>query len=130
MPPPSSGRILVVDDNEDLAQLFAALIELMGYDTRAVFSAEAALAILPAYAPDVVFSDIGMPRMSGYDLARAIRGASPAQPLLVAVSGWADAATVDAARQAGFDLHLGKPVMYEQVRTLLQEHFQISGTRR
>lgn len=127
MIPPPSGRVLVVDDNEDLAHLFSALVQLMGYDTRTVFSASSALHVIPSYSPHVVFSDIGMPEISGYDLARTIRAGDFAQPFLVSVSGWNDAKTVAASRNAGFDLHLGKPVGHDEVRLLLLDYFRAIG---
>lgn len=127
MLPLPSGRVLVVDDNEDLAHLFSALVQMMGYDTRTVFSASAALGVVSTYSPHVVFSDIGMPEVSGYDLARTIRAGGSAQPLLVSVSGWNDAKTVTASRDAGFDLHLGKPVSYEDVCLLLHDYFRRIG---
>ena len=125
--PPPSGRVLVVDDNEDLAYLFSALVQLMGYDTHTVFSARSALRVIPSYSPHVVFSDIGMPEISGYDLARTIRAGDSAQPFLVSISGWNDAKTVAASRNAGFDLHLGKPVDHDEVRLLLLDYFRAIG---
>lgn len=127
MIPLPSGRVLVVDDNEDLAHLFSALLQLMGYDTRTVFSARAALGVMPTYSPHVVFSDIGMPEVSGYELARTIRAGGAAQPFLVSVSGWNDAKTVAASRAAGFDLHLVKPVSQHTVCSLLLDYFRGIG---
>lgn len=124
MIPRRSGRVLVVDDNEDLAHVFSTLLEMMGYDTCTAFSATAALDVMSTHSPHVVFSDIGMPKVSGYDLARTIRGGKSAQPLLVSVSGWGDEKTVIASHDAGFDLHLVKPVSYEQVRLLLLGYFK------
>lgn len=121
------GRVLVVDDNEDLAILFARLIGMMGYETQSVFSVDAALDILFKFSPHVVFSDIGMSRLSGYDLARIIRASTLPQPFLVSVSGWNDAQTVYVSRKSGFDLHLGKPVSYDQVSLLLMDYFGSIG---
>jgi CheY-like chemotaxis protein len=100
---------------------------MMGYDTRTVFSANAALGLLPTYSPHVVFSDIGMPEVSGYDLARTIRASGSAQPFLVSVSGWNDAKTITASRNAGFDLHFVKPISYEDVYLLLHDYFRRIG---
>lgn len=118
------GRVLVVDDNEDLAQLFSALILALGYECQAVFSASNALDVIPSYSPQVIFSDIGMPGLSGHDLAQAIRAGTWPQPFLVAVSGWNDAKTVGKSLEAGFDVHLVKPVSYDQVSKLLLNHFE------
>ncbi|WP_081925924.1 response regulator [Massilia sp. LC238] len=124
------GRVLVVDDNADLAQLFSALISTLGYDVETVYSATDALDKILSFSPHVIFSDIGMPGLSGHDLALAIRSGSWTQPFLVAVSGWNDARTVGKSLEAGFDVHLAKPVSYDQVYTLLQNHFNAIDTRR
>jgi CheY-like chemotaxis protein len=118
------GRVLVVDDNEDLAQLFSTLIVLLGYECQAVYSATDALSVIPSYSPHVIFSDIGMPGSSGHDLAQAIRSGAWPQPFLIAVSGWNDVKTVRKSLEAGFDVHLVKPVSYDQVSKLLLNHFE------
>lgn len=100
---------------------------MMGYETQSVFSVDAALDILFKFSPHVVFSDIGMSRLSGYDLARIIRASTLPQPFLVSVSGWNDAQTVYVSRKSGFDLHLGKPVSYDQVSLLLMDYFGSIG---
>lgn len=122
-----AGRVLVVDDNEDLALLFSAMIGMMGYETHTVFSVEAALELLFEFSPHVVFSDIQMPKLSGYDLARAVRASTLPQPFLVSVSSWNDEQTVYVSRKSGFDLHLGKPVSYDQIASLLMDHFKNVG---
>lgn len=122
------GRVLVVDDNEDLAQLFSVLISSLGYDVETVYSATDALEKISTYSPHLVFSDIGMPGLSGHDLAQLIRSGTWTQPFLVAVSGWNDARTVDKSLEVGFDVHLVKPVSYDQVFTLLKDHFKTIDT--
>jgi CheY-like chemotaxis protein len=121
------GRVLVVDDNVDLALLFSDLIGMMGYETHAVFSVDAALEVLFEFSPHAVFSDIEMPGLSGYDLARAIRAGTWPQPFLVSVSSRYDEQTVYVSRKSGFDLHLGKPVSYDQIAFLLMDYFQYIG---
>ena len=125
--PHQFGRVLVVDDNEDLALLFSMLVEQMGYETCTAFSAKAALEILLEFSPHVVFSDIGMPGASGYDLAQMVRDGNLPQPYLISVSGWNDAKTVKASFDAGFNLNLGKPVSSDQVSLLLRNHFRLIG---
>ena len=121
------GRVLVVDDNEDLALLFATLIGMMGYETHTVFSVTAALEVLLEFSPHVVFSDIDMPTSSGFDLARSIRASALPQPFLVSVSSWYDEQTVYVSCRSGFDLHLRKPVSYDQISLLLMNYFQGIG---
>jgi CheY-like chemotaxis protein len=107
--------------------LFSALIDMMGYATHTVFSLDAALDVLVEFAPHVVFSDIEMPKLSGYDLARAIRASTLPQPFLVSVSSRYDEQTVYVSRASGFDLHLGKPVSYDQIALLLMDYFKNIG---
>jgi signal transduction histidine kinase/ActR/RegA family two-component response regulator len=106
-----AGRVLVVDDNEDAADTCATLLEMSGYTVRTAYTPESALDILGHFTPDVAVLDIGLPGMSGYDLARILR-----QPpfnyrgRLIALTGYGQAADVAASRAAGFDAHLTKPV--------------------
>jgi signal transduction histidine kinase/ActR/RegA family two-component response regulator len=118
-----AGRLLVVDDNEDAADTCAALLEFSGYTVRVAYTPESALDILGHFTPDVAVLDIGLPGMSGYDLARILR-----QPpfnyrgRLIALTGYGQAADVAASKAAGFDAHLTKPVapatLVETVRKL------------
>lgn len=121
------GRVLVVDDNKDLALLFSRLIGSRGYETYAAFSVEAAFEILPKFLPHVVFSDINMPKLSGYDLARTVRASTLPQPLLVSMSTVYDEQRVYISRKSGFDLHFEKPVSYDQIFSLLMDYFRSIG---
>ncbi|GAB6195509.1 PAS domain S-box protein [Lysobacter xanthus] len=109
-------RVLVVDDNEDAATSLAMMLELEGHATRTAFDGAEGLRLAAEFRPDVAFLDIGMPGMNGYELARALR----LQPglestLLVAVSGWGGANDKERSAEAGFDLHLTKPVSVEAI---------------
>ena len=105
------ANILVVDDNEDAADTCATLLELSGYSVRVAYTPEAALGALREFTPAVAILDIGLPGMSGYELARAMRAQPHAyRGYLVALTGYGQAADVAASRQAGFDAHLTKPV--------------------
>lgn len=106
-----SGSILVVDDNHDAADTCAALLEIAGYTVRVAYSPEAALAALESFQPQLAVLDIGLPGMSGHELAAKMR----AHPIgfagkLVALTGYGQAADVVASERAGFDAHLTKPV--------------------
>ena len=101
-------RILVVDDEEDTAAIFAELLEEEGHQTLAVGNGPAALAAIRTFAPEVVLVDLGLPVMDGYEIAKRIREEhGDKKILLIAVTGYQK----DAARlkQAGFDQHLIKP---------------------
>jgi signal transduction histidine kinase len=103
-------RVLVVDDNVDAADGLGALLELLGAEVRVVHDGEAALASVASYQPTVVFLDIGMPVMDGYEVARRLRRDALAQGAkIVALTGWGQERDRANARAAGFDHHLVKP---------------------
>ena len=103
-------RVLVVDDSRDAAETLALLVELSGHEARVAYDGPSALEIARGFQPQVVLLDIGLPGMSGYDVARAVR-ADPRlrSALLVAVTGWGADEDRRRSREAGFDLHLTKP---------------------
>lgn len=104
-------RLIVADDNRDAATTLSAILELGGYSVTTVFCAQDALAAAARLRPDAYLLDIGMPDMSGYDLARRIRHeAWGRNAYLIALTGWGQAHDKEAARAAGFDEHLTKPV--------------------
>jgi PAS domain S-box-containing protein len=105
---PASGiRVLVVDDNRDAAESQAMLARLWGYDVRMAHDGPEALRAAAEYAPHVVFLDIGLPGMSGYDVAQRLRDT---KAVLVAMTGYGQAEDVERAQQAGMAHHLVKPV--------------------
>jgi signal transduction histidine kinase/ActR/RegA family two-component response regulator/PAS domain-containing protein len=113
-------RALVVDDNVDSAESLAILLEATGNETRTAHDGREAIAAAEAFKPQVVFLDIGMPHLNGYDTARRIRE----QPwgrniVLVAVTGWGQEEDRRRSKDAGFDAHLVKPADYTEVSRLL-----------
>ncbi|WP_170135491.1 PAS domain S-box protein [Nannocystis exedens] len=113
-------RVLVVDDNQDAAVSLADILELMGCDTRVVHDGLAALRAAPEFRPDLVFLDIGMPDMNGYETARRIRQEPWGKALtLVALTGWGQEGDKARARDAGFDHHLVKPAAPQDLEDLL-----------
>lgn len=115
-------RILVVDDHSDAAESLSELLELTGHDVHTVHDGLAALDAAESLRPDAVLLDIGLPGMSGYDIARQIRR----QPwgrrlLLVALTGWGQAKDRRRSREAGFDRHLVKPIDFGELEELLAE---------
>ena len=112
-------RVLVVDDNEDGAESLAELVRAWDCDACTAPDGPTALRLATEYRPHVVFLDIGMPGMDGYEVARALR-AGPADPaLLVALTGYGQDEDRERAREAGFDRHLTKPVDPKTLRELL-----------
>ena len=115
-PPPApamaaSGRVLIVDDNVDAAELLAEVLALRGYETALAHDGPAALVEARRFAPDVALLDIGLPVMDGYELAAHLRETlGAAAPRLVAVTGYGQQHDRDRSRAAGFATHLVKPV--------------------
>jgi CheY-like chemotaxis protein len=117
---PGSRSILVVDDNQDAAESLGMLLELEGHQVRLAHTGQQALAIARLERPQVIFLDIGLPDIDGYQVAAAIRGIPAlAGVLLVALTGWGAERDQQRARAAGIHLHLTKPVSPEQVSTVL-----------
>jgi CheY-like chemotaxis protein len=107
----SARRVLVVDDNLDAAETLSMLLSIKGHETFTAHSGPEALALAQACRPEVVFLDIGMPGMDGYEVARRLRvDPATAGALLVALTGWGSEEDARRSREAGFDVHLTKPV--------------------
>jgi signal transduction histidine kinase len=115
-------KILVADDNRDAADSMTMILKLNGHEVSVAYSGEEALRIARETTPKVMILDIGMPGLSGYEVAAAVRREPwGAQILLLAVTGWGQAGDKDRARAAGFDYHLTKPVDLDQVERLMLE---------
>jgi CheY-like chemotaxis protein len=113
-------KVLVADDNGDAAQTLALILKMSGYDVHLAISGSEALAVARRERPDAMFLDIGMPDMSGYEVAGSVRQEEWGEgALLVAVTGWGQPNDKEKARAAGFNHHLTKPVDLEQVAQLL-----------
>ena len=104
------SRILVVDDLKDVTETMGLLFETLGHDTRVAADGRQAVDATSAFEPEIIFMDLDMPVLNGYDAARAIRGAPLArQPFLVALTAATGAAVEVATRAVGFDFYLRKP---------------------
>jgi len=120
--PNGSARILVVDDNEDAAQMLSDVLELRGYDTRIAHDAPEALRIANDFSPHIAFLDIGLPVMDGYELAthlRAIPGLANIR--LIAVTGYGQDGDRTRSRRAGFQKHLVKPVDIRAIEAAIED---------
>jgi PAS domain S-box-containing protein len=120
-PSSSSRRFLVVDDNEDSAASLAMLLQMSGHEVHVAHDGAEGLEAAERHRPDVVLLDIGLPKLSGHEVARRIR----AQPwgremLLVALTGWGQDAERRKSTEAGFDHHVVKPVDYAALMRLLE----------
>jgi PAS domain S-box-containing protein len=115
-------RVLIVDDNIDGAESLSLLLSMLGHETRTAHDGPQALVAAGQFLPDIAFLDIGMPGMSGYEVARALRAEPRLQKVvLVALTGWGSEADKRRSWEAGFDFHLTKPVAVEQVEALLAQ---------
>jgi PAS domain S-box-containing protein len=103
-------RILVVDDNIDAADTLAEILRAAGHGVQTEHDGIAAVDAARSHKPDVVFLDIGLPKLNGYDAARRIRSYDPHSPVLVAVTGWGQDEDRRRSQEAGFHHHLVKPV--------------------
>jgi PAS domain S-box-containing protein len=115
-----SRRVLVVDDNHDATETLELLIQLWGHEVRIAYDGEEALALAAEFQPDIVLLDIGLPGMSGYDVARRMRALPECRDaMLVAVTGYGQDSDRSQSRDAGFDHHLVKPVQPGTLRDLI-----------
>ncbi|MDI1446862.1 GAF domain-containing protein [Polyangium sp. 6x1] len=113
-------KVLVVDDNVDGAESLAELLQLSGHTTEVAHTGPSALVAARAFEPDVVFLDIGLPGMTGYEVAQRLRAEDGAGRLvLVALTGWGTEEDRRQAREAGFDYHLTKPVDLREVQRIV-----------
>lgn len=115
-----ASRILVVDDNVDAAMSLAMLLEINGAEVKVAFDGEQAVEVASEFAPQIIFMDLGMPKVDGLEATRRIRALPMGRAaLVVAVTGWGQAADRERTQAAGFDHHLVKPISSAQIRALL-----------
>ncbi|HYI86677.1 MAG TPA: PAS domain S-box protein [Burkholderiales bacterium] len=113
-------RVLVVDDNVDAATMLAALIRQLGHEVQIVHDGSAALEAAEGYRPEVILLDIGMPGMNGFEVARRLRELRRIPAVrIVAVTGWGKPEDRKRSREAGFDMHLMKPVELSEIQRAL-----------
>jgi CheY-like chemotaxis protein len=104
-------RILVADDNRDAGETLAMLLRLEGHEVHVAVNGLDAIELFKRVSPDVAILDIGMPGLSGHEVARRIRELGRQPPVtLIAVTGWGQKADKDRAAASGFDHHFTKPV--------------------
>jgi CheY-like chemotaxis protein len=112
-------RVLVVDDNEDAADALAELLRHAGHEVEVAYNGMCALARVRDHRPEVVLCDLGLPELSGFDCARAIRREFAGKIRLVAISGYAQPEDIRRCLEAGFDAHLAKPARPAEIESLL-----------
>jgi PAS domain S-box-containing protein len=118
--PGNHRRILVIEDDVDVADGLQAALEIDGHDVEVAKNGSDGLSRARRFQPEVVLCDIGLPGMNGYDVARAFRADPDLRAtVLVALSGYAQAEDVERARGAGFDRHLAKPASIDNLKRIL-----------
>ena len=118
--PAGEQRVLVVDDNRDAAETMAMLLEALGYRSSVAHGGLAAIEAVKSQDPDVVLLDIGLPDLSGHEVARRLRAEMINPPPLIAVTGYGQASDRDTSLEAGFRAHLTKPVDVDRLSALLE----------
>jgi PAS domain S-box-containing protein len=117
---PGTPRILVVDDNEDAAEMLAEALEQKGYPTRVAHDAPTALRLAAEFSPEIAFLDLGLPVMDGYELAAHLRALPALAGLrLIALTGYGQDSDRQRTRQAGFHDHLVKPVGIDDIEAAM-----------
>lgn len=114
-------RVLVVDDNEAAARGIGILLEHKGYKVAFAFNGQEALRMSKKFRPDIILLDIGLPDMSGHDVARRLRTIEEpgSHIVLIALTGFGQAEDKEKAHQAGFDYHVTKPVGITELHSLI-----------
>lgn len=118
----AGARVLVVDDNQDAADLLSEMLAMFGFRTSVEYDGEEAVRAVEQQAPDAVLLDIGLVGIDGYEVCRRIRRLGIAkQPVVIALTGWGQEQDRDRASAAGFDAHLTKPAEPARIISLLNE---------
>jgi PAS domain S-box-containing protein len=118
---PPSRKVLIADDNSDAGESLATLLRLDGHEVAVVRDGQEALAVWPQFLPEVALLDIGMPKVSGYEVARRVRQDERGRAvMLIAATGWGQSHDRAEALEAGFDHHFTKPIDTDRLRELLR----------
>jgi len=113
-------RVLVVDNSADVAVTLALLVKQLGHMVQVAHSGQQALAKAAAFRPDVIFLDIGLPDISGYEVCKEIRGYDRGKnSIIVALTGRKEPEDVIRSEKAGFDRHVGKPMFLATLQEIL-----------
>jgi PAS domain S-box-containing protein len=112
-------RVLVIEDHHFIAEGLRTLLELLGHEVRVAFDGPSGIAAARAFRPNVIFCDLGLPGMSGYEVARLIRNGGPNPTVLVALSGYVLAQDRERASAAGFAHHIAKPTSVAELERVI-----------
>ncbi|HEV7783979.1 MAG TPA: response regulator [Thermoanaerobaculia bacterium] len=121
-PEEASLKVLVIEDNRDAAETLGDLLSLFGHETEIALSGPAGVETARSFRPEVVLCDIGLPGMDGYAVARSLRGEPATRSArLIALTGYDRKTDRQRTQEAGFDLHLVKPVEPLELKRLLDD---------
>ena len=113
-------RVLLIDDNHDAARSMGMLLKHLGYEVELAYTGPEGLEAARRTRPDVILCDIGLPGLDGFSVARVLRSESPTRDVyLIAISGYGQTEDIRKALDAGFDLHLIKPVDFSRLELAL-----------
>ncbi len=122
---PGSLRALVVDDKKELADTLAMVLRMMGHQVITANAGDEALAAAQEFQPDVILLDLGLPRISGYEVCRRLREQPCAHKMfIIALTGWGRSEDRVRTREAGFDRHMVKPVTHSELQALIADLVQ------
>jgi CheY-like chemotaxis protein len=112
-------RIVVADDDLDSAESLAVLLEMDGHHVMRAHDGLRALELIRQFEPELALLDIGMPKLDGYEIARCVRDSAVGERVfLVATTGWGQPQDVQRSKEAGFNVHLVKPINPEAIKTI------------
>jgi CheY-like chemotaxis protein len=116
----SKRRVLVVDDNADAALVLSMCLSAGGHETAVAYDGREAIDLAESFEPEIIFLDLGMPQMSGYEVATELRRRPKlAGVYIAALTGWNDPKTGEKVLEAGFDKHMTKPAMMDELLELV-----------
>ncbi len=126
----AQARVLVVDDYQDLADSLTLMLRALGADARAAYDGLSAIQMAESFLPDVAFLDLGLPGLTGFDVAQTLSGIPALHGLtLVAVSGWSHDDARRHSAEAGFHEYVLKPVTIETLERILDKYVPSSNSR-
>jgi CheY-like chemotaxis protein len=121
-PTPQARRILIVDDDTDNADSLAMLLRLLSHQVLTAYTGPGALAAAATFRPDIIFLDICMPKMNGYEVAQQLRGMpEAASAFLIALTGYVQAEDYHRSQKAGFNHHMLKPTDLANIKRFIAD---------
>ncbi|HEX3902123.1 MAG TPA: ATP-binding protein, partial [Polyangia bacterium] len=119
--PSASLRILIIEDSSEIVESLTELLEDMGHRVWSALTGQQGIDLVQEAQPNVVFCDLGLPRMTGVEVCRRIRALAPSvRPMMIAMTGWGRDEDLRRTQEAGFDRHLVKPIGVDSLSRLLQ----------